>query len=306
MSWKCYIGTPIEFSGTYQWTSYHGNTMLKFDWTHKPYLIPIGKGFYVEPKLMHTYPPPVPPGLKLKNPSLPSDINLIVTGPGLPKEGKELTLQWASASCLSGASKVFCRQFMVMQTLETLSGPSEFTFEFISGYSEQSFGKDEGNIAFWRVCYDGPFELVHAKLPNWRELELNMTFWWIVNKIGECRDDPDCDVPVRIPKDPVDEAIKDLVGIRVPEDKKGLCQATIERLEHIKAEMDEVESLLKRSNEVSSINERLELRNRAIHHLERAHNLKGEAIKLLSELEERQGRRDREIKRKCEGRDLNP
>lgn len=285
MTWKCYEGKPIEFKGTYQWTLYHANTMLKFNWTHKPYRIPIGKGFYVEPKLVHTY-TNVPPGYPVKHPSLPSDLNLIVNGPGLPKNGKEVTLQWAVSGCLSGASKTYCRQFMGIQVVKTTSGASKFTIEFISGYSEQQFIKTNGNVAFWRVCYAGPFEVVQMAPPDWRMLRAVMTFWWLRNKIEEFGDAPDCDLPVKIPTDPIDETITELAEIQVPEVLEGLRHETLERLEQIQAELREVGSLMKRSNEVASGSERLELRTVAIDHLERANDLKNKVIELLSKLEE--------------------
>lgn len=288
MTWKCYTGEKsIEFKGTYQWTLYHGKTMLKFAWVHKPYSIPIGKGFTVEPKLMHTY-PGLPPGYPVKHPSLPSDLNLIVHGPGLPKNGQEVTLPWGPAGCLSAASKAFCRQFLNMQVLKTTSGASMFTMDFVSGYSEQQYGKTKGNVAFWRVCCSGPYEKVQmAPLPDWRQLQIVPTFWWLISKIETCGDAPGCDVPEKLPLDMIDETIKGLAATRVPDDQERVRQEALESLEQINAELSEVSSLVGHSNEVSSRGERLELRAAAISHLERADDLKRAVIELLLQVEER-------------------
>ena len=287
MTWKCYQGNPIEFRGTYQWALYHAKTMLNFTWVHNPYSIPIGKGFYVEPKLMHTY-PSLPPGYQVKHPSLPSELNLIVNGPGLPKNGQEVALKWASSSCLSGVSKAFCMQFMDMQTVKAASGSSVFTIDFIGGYSEQQFGESQGNVAFWRVCCAGPFVQVQkeAHLPDWKWFETVMTFWWLINKIEECGDTADCDVPEKLPVDPIDVTITELAQTQVPKDQQGQRRETLERLEQIRTEMSEAESLVRRSNEVTSKGEKLELRTVAIDHLKKAHELKRRVVRLLARLEE--------------------
>lgn len=290
MTWKCSVGESIEFKGTYQWTSFHGASMLKFAWVHKPYSIPIGKGFTVEPKLMHTY-PKTPPGYPVKSPSIPSDLNLIVHGPGLPKNGKEVTLSWGPVTgCLSGASKASCRQFLNLQNLKTTSGGSTFSMDFVSGYSEQQYGKTKGNVAFWRVCCSKPYEWVQmAILPDWRQLMIVPTFWWLISKIETCGDAPDCDVPEKLPMDIIDETIECLVATRVPDDQERMRQEALESLEQINAELSEVSALMGHSNEVSSRGERRELRSVAITHLERADDLKRAVIELLLQMEETLG-----------------
>ena len=293
MVWKCFVGIPIEFSVVYDWAEYHAGTMLNHDWTHKPYAIPIGNGFSVEPQLIAIFPGykpfPVGPKSGIYYPSLPCDMNLIVKGPGLPASGKEISLTWVECSALSGQPNTYARQFMGMQTLKAVSGSLEYTIEFISGYSEQTYGKDKGNTAFWRICYDGPFVFATVSfIPIlwWLDLEIAWTIDLLKQRIGECGGSSDCIVPNKLSRNQIDKAVKDLMAIQIPEDRKGLRKKAIERLEQMVAEMKEVESLLKRSNEISVPTGKIRLRNSAISHLETINSLRKEGAYLLLKLEE--------------------
>ena len=287
--WKCYVGRSIEFRGTYMWTAYHANTMLKFNWIQQSN-IAIGKGFSLSPKLIHTY-PNVPPGFPLKNPSLPTDLNLIVTGPGLPPNGKEVNLSWGPGSCLSGGKK-HCRQFMNMEVLEAWSPPSRFTMEFVSGYSEQEFGMDEGNIAFWRICLDGPFEHVlfeEAKIRPWSILSnllLTATPWWAIYKIEECGETSNCDINIQPSINEISETMLQFANAQVPASYKLLHRESLEKLEHMRASLIEVEPLIKRSNEVDLPSDKLDLRASAIEHLKEAHAFQECIIALLDKLDQ--------------------
>jgi hypothetical protein len=65
-----------------------------------------------------------------------------------------------------------------------------------------------------------------------------------------------------------------------------LRQNAIEKLELMVAGMKEVESLLKQSNEVSELEEKMRFRERAVKHLEKVNELKEQGASLLIELEE--------------------
>ena len=291
MTWKCYVGQPIEFKAKYEgivmkkWegpdtSPVYGLVMKNFSWL-KPDKIHIGKGFYVEPEL--------PYGITHYGPEAFYDLELIVTGPGLPTKGQKVTFQWGLSPCLSytGTTNMKCKQFMNMEVVKSKSGLSKFTIEFVSGYTEQQYIQG-WNLATWRICYDGPFEvMVLAPLPNrWELGRIPLWIELLTSKIEECGYDPVCELNVRPSMDTIDGAIVELLGLPVPEDQKRLCYETIASLERSKAELSEAGSLLNRSTEVASEKERRELRAGAIDHLQRARDLNSEAIELLSRLQE--------------------
>jgi hypothetical protein len=290
MAWKCYLGQPFEFNAKYEGilvkkdggpdtSPIYGLKMTNFNWL-KPNKIHIGKGFYVQPDLPH--------GITHYGPEASYDLELIVTGPGLPTTGQRVSFQWGLSPCFPypGTANTKCKQFMGMEVVKSKSGPSTFTIEFVSGYTEQQYIKG-WNLATWRICYDGPFETVMlAPLPN--KWELGRVPLWIellTSKIEECGYAAGCEFNVQPPMDAIDGAITNLIELPVPEDQKRLSYEIIASLEQNKAELSEADSLLSRSGEVTSEKERWELRAGAISHLEKALELNRQAMELLSQLQ---------------------
>jgi len=286
---KCYTGKPVEFKAKYEGiviklgggpdtSPVYGLKMTKFSWL-APNKIHIGKGFYVKPEL--------PYGITHYGPASSYDLELIVTGPGLPKNGQKVMFKWGLSPCRSVATDTICKQFMNMEVVKSKSGSSEFTIEFHRGYTEQQYIVG-WNVATWTICYDGPFEMVIlAPLPNMWEIAWMPS--WILDHIKELKksgDAPGAELLVKPLVDTIDGTITKLAEIPVPEDQKRLYRKIIESLEQSKAEVSEADSLVKRSNGVASEGERLKLRAVAIDHLERAHHLNSKAIELFSRFEE--------------------
>jgi hypothetical protein len=297
MTWQCYLGQPIELKAKYEGIllkadggpdtiPIYGLKVTNFNWI-TPNKIPIGKGFYVQPDLPH--------GITHYGPDASYDMELIVTGPGVPMEGKRVTFQWALSPCLSyiGTTNTKCKQFMGMEVVKSKSDSSTFTIEFISGYTEQQYIQG-WNLATWRICYDGPFELIMlAPLP--KKWELSRIPLWIellTSNIEECGYAPGCDLNVQPPMDAIDGAITELIELPVPEDKKRLRYDIIASLEQNKAELNDADILLKRSKEAASEKERRELRSGSVSHLEKARKLNNQAMELLAQLQ-------RDLKGRC-------
>jgi len=287
MTWKCYVGIAIEFKAKYQGIvkCYQdpdmgpvcGLFMTNFSWLTAPKKIHIGKGFYVEPDL--------PYGITHYGPQSSLDLELIVTGPGLPQNGQRVTFKWALSPCLGPLMYTTCKQFMNVEVVKSKSGASDFTLEFVSGYTEQQHITG-WNVATWMICYDGPFEMITmAPLP--KKWQLDWIAPWILEHISELKKPtPSAELPAGPPLDAIEGAITKLAEIPVPKDQDRLRHKIIESLEQNKAELSEADSLVKRSNEVTSEGERLELRAVAIDHLEKARDLNSKAVELLSRLEE--------------------
>ncbi len=290
MTWKCYLGQPIEFKAKYE------GVLMKFDGGPdtspvyglkvanfaflKPDKIHIGKGFYVQADLPH--------GITHYGPDVSYDLELIVTGPGLPAAGQRVTFQWGLSPCyaVTGTVNTKCKSFLGMQVVKSKSGASTFTIEFISGYSEQQFTKG-WNQATWRICYDGPFEMVMmAALPNkWEITRIPLWIKLLKSKIAECESAEGCELNLQTPVDVIDGVIAELIELLVPDAHKRLRYDIAASLEQDKAELKEAGALLARSEEAAIDEERQELRAAAISHLDKALELSERAIQLLSRLQ---------------------
>lgn len=289
MTWKCYLGQPIEFKAKYEGvlvkfdggpdtSPVYGLKMTNFAFL-KPYKIYIGKGFYVQPDLPH--------GITHYGPDVAYDLELIVTGPGLPATGQRVTFQWGLSPCyaITGGVNTKCKMFMGTKVLKSKSGASSFTIEFISGYSEQQFIKG-WNLATWRICYDGPFEMVMmAPLPTkWEITRIPIWIDLLKSKIAECESAEGCELNVQTPIDVLDGIQAELLDLLIPDDLNPLRYEMAASLEGDKAELKEADELLTRSEEAVR-EERQELRVAAISHLDKAFELSERAIQLLSELQ---------------------
>lgn len=287
VAWKCIVGNPIEFEAQYEGVPVvinggpddvpiHGLKIANFSWTKRGD-IHLGKGFYARPELPH--------GITLYGPEASYDLELVVTGPGLPRIGQRVTFQWGLSPCLfqTGATNVICKQFLSMESVASSSGASTFITEFVSGYSEQQFAKG-WNHATWRICYDGPFELAMlAPLPDrWQLSRISLWVELLVTKIEECRHEPSCDLNLQVIADTVDAAIARLAELPVAEDRHGYRIAAV--LDQGKAALREAEALLRRSSELVDERERRELRRAAIAELERVRTMSNQAVDLLSQL----------------------
>jgi hypothetical protein len=290
MSKKCHEGQPFEFKAKYEGVVIkaptgpdtgvvYGLKMQNFSWL-APSQVQIGKGFSVKPDLPHGIVPPY-------GPTASYDLELIVTGPGLPQAGIRVKPKWALSSCLSAAANVICKQFMQLETVKSKSGASEFTVVFVRGYTEQEF-KTGWNTAWWRICYDGPFEMIKAApLPNpW---EIRWIIEWIGEPITELKElgsAPGAELPVEPGTVTIETMLGRVSKASVPDDQEDQRRGLLEALERMVPLLHEAESLVRHANETASEGERLDLRAAAIDHLQRAHELSREAVELLSRLEE--------------------
>ena len=291
MTWKCYLGLPIEFKAKYEGVlvkfdggpdtnPVYGLKMSNFSWL-MPNKVHIGKGFYVKPDLPH--------GITHYGPQVSDDLELLVTGPGLPAAGHRVKFQWGLSPCYgySGTVNTKCKQFLNMEVVNSKSGASSFTIEFISGYSEQQFIQG-WNQATWRICYDGPFELVlMAPLPT--KWELGRIPLWIdllTTKVEECGDVPDCELNVGPSVDVIDGAITELVDLQVPDDLQEMRYQIVVNLQQNRAELHEAGALFQRSGETTSEEERRELRTAAMPHLEKARELNHQTMEMLFHIQE--------------------
>ncbi len=290
MSWKCYLGQPIEFQAKYEGVllkidggpdtkPIYGLKAANFSWL-KPNMISIGKGFNVQPDL--------PYGITHFGPETSYDLELIVTGPGLPANGTRVTFQWGLSPCLAytGTTNIKCKQFMNMEVLQSKSGSSEFTIEFISGYTEQQYIQG-WNLATWRICYDGPFEsLALTHIPH--KYEIGRVRLWIDllnSKVEECGTAPGCNLNVRPPINAIDGAVTELAELPIPGSLKRLRYDIIASLEQNKAELNEVDSLLERSDKATLPKKRKELRASAVSHLKKASEINSQTLDLLAQLQ---------------------
>jgi len=292
MSKKCYVGKPIEFKAKYEGvlkcytepdnSQVCGLFVKNFTWKTSPVKIHIGKGFYIEPDL--------PYGIKKYGSLVSSDLELIVTGPGLPTNGQRVTFKWGLVACASytAVTGTTCKQFINVEAVKSKSGTSNFTIEFFGGYTEQQYMKG-WNVATWRICYGGPYESITLKadLPKNSELGWIPSYIWeLINKLKKLGGDLGAELSPKVHLDAIETAIIKLSKVQVPKDQEKLNREIIESLQQSKIELDEANSLLKHSNEVVSEDERLELRAIALDHLEKACNLSSQAIELFSRLEE--------------------
>ena len=291
MTWKCYLGQPIEFKAKYEGilikldggpdtTPVYGLKMSNFSWL-MPNKIHIGKGFYVQPDL--------PNGITHYGPQASYDLELLVTGPGLPAGGQRVTFQWGLSPCYGyiGTVNTKCKQFLGMEVVKSKSGASSYTIEFISGYSEQQFIQG-WNQATWRICYDGPFEMVMmAPLPT--KWELGRIPLWIdllTSKVEECGAAPECELNVQPSVDVIDGAIAELGELPVPEDLHRMRYEIIVNLGQNRAELNEADALFQRSRETTSEGERRELRAAAMPHLEKARESNRQTMEMLFHIQE--------------------
>lgn len=287
---KCYVGKPFEFQAKYEGVvvklptgpdtgPVYGLKMQNFAWV-APTQIQIGKGFSVKPDLPHGIVFPY-------GPTASYDLELIVLGPGLPQAGARVKPKWGLSSCLSTAANTICKQFMQTETLKSTSGASEFTILFVGGYTEQQLQKGS-NTAWWRICYDGPFELIRmAPLPSPWEIRWIIT--WTGDSIKELKElgsAPGAELSVEPATTTMETMLGRVSEAAVPDDLEAQRRSLLEAMERTMPLLHESESLVRQSNETDSEQERLERRAAAIEHLERAHELSREATELLSRLEE--------------------
>ncbi len=288
---KCIVGNPIEFEAQYEGVPVvikggpddvpiYGLKVANFSWTKRSDIY-LGKGFHAQPEL--------PYGITLFGPQASYDLELVVTGPGLPRIGQRVTFQWGLSPCLlpAGATNVICKQVLSMESVASSSGASTFITEFVSGYSEQQFAKG-WNHATWRICYDGPFELAFlAPLPGrWQLSRISLWVELLVRKIEECGHEPSCDLNLQMIADTVDAAIARLAELPVAEEWHGLRYRIAAVLDQGKAALREAETLLRRSGELPGERERRELRTAAVDELERVRTTSNQAVDLLSQLRE--------------------
>jgi hypothetical protein len=129
-----------------------------------------------------------------------NDLELVVTGPGLPAAGHRLKPKWALSSCLSAAPNIICKQFMQLEARKPTTATSQFTIHFVSRYTQQQFTKGS-STGLWRICYEGPFEMLRlAALPHpwqlWRIVD------WPKEPIGQLKEAgalPDAELSVEPP-----------------------------------------------------------------------------------------------------------
>ena len=280
--WKCFQGKPIEFTGKYQWTDYHARTMLHFEWTHKPLSFPLGYGFDVAPKLVHTY-ANIPPEYPVTHPSLPSHLDLVLKGPGLPKKGKEVKLHWTTEPCLSN-NQVFCNGFMNVVNFEVTVHPKHYKFEFISGHSEQSFGKPEGQV-FWRICFSGPFQQVlrtqKSFVPDWKVLNTSFLPRFVIHKIANTPDH----LNINLISEATITEFEELAGKinlgEVPDYAQNDVAETLELLKRIHKLLQESNELLDKHNLVEAIKTRQSYKSDALHKIREIEILKNKLVNHL-------------------------
>jgi hypothetical protein len=291
MTVKCYLGLPIEFTAEYDGVlvkldggpdtnPVYGLKMKNISFL-KPTKIHIGKGFYVEPELPH--------GITHYGSEASYDLELLVTGPGLPAAGQRVKFQWGLSPCYgyTGTINTKCKQFLNMEVVKSKSGASSFTIEFISGYTEQQFTQGS-NKATWRICYDGPFEMVMmAPLPaKWDLARIPLWLDLITSKVEECGGSAPCEINLGTSQDVIDGAITELIDLEVPEDLIRPRYDIVVNLQQSKDELSEAEKLFQRAEETDSEKERLELRNAGLPHLEKVVELNRQVMELLLHLQE--------------------
>lgn len=293
MSKKCYVGKPIEFKAKYEGVvkcskqesdknQVCGLIVKNFSWQTTPVKIHIGKGFYIEPDL--------PYGITKYGPLVSSDLELIVTGPGLPTNGQRVTFKWGLAACstYTAVAGTTCKQFIGVEIVKSTSGASNFTIEFVGGYTEQQYMKG-WNVATWRICYDGPYEYITLKVDLPSKQELDWIPSWIWGLIGELKKSESISGSKLIPMthlDAIGAVTARLSKVEVPNDQVKLGHEIIADLRQSKDELNATDSILKHSNEIISEDERQKLYTLALDHLEKACSLSSKAIELFPQFEE--------------------
>lgn len=260
---KCYVGKPIEFTATYDWALYHAKSMLHFTWVGVP-SVDIGSGFTVEPKIMNIDPYT---GAKIpvyKVATLPCDLHMVVSGPGLPATGKEVALNWAQGPCMTAVGKQYCRQFLGVATLTAFDSGITYVMSFVSGYTSQEFGKDTGNVATWTICVEGPYSYaVVADLTkySWRDLKVLTTYVWALQLLEAAAERPAelADLSLRASIQEIDETIRDMEAARPPAEVAAPLREAVDALGEIRGVLTEGEQLLRQAAETEDDDQRRDL-----------------------------------------------
>jgi hypothetical protein len=291
MTKKCYVGNPIEFKAKYEGDMKcksdpdMGGTICgvgakNFAWLQQQ--VDLGKGFYAKADL----PNGIEAALFAWDPS--QDLELVVTGPGLPANGKRLTFNWVSSACMGLLPDTMCKQFLGVQSVNSKSGASEYTTEFVSGNNELQYPKlGVWNTATWTICYRGPFEVIWMADPAPQKqviVWIPPWIWGTIEGVKKLEAAAEADVDIKPPRDTIDTVVAKMDKIQIPVDQQKLRNDIIESLKQTRTELGEADSLLKRSNR-GALKEKQELRATATGHLERAHEFGEKAIELLSDLE---------------------
>ena len=165
---KCPQGLrTMQFKIEYFYWKHHVEYMHNLKWLHKPFKIPIGLDFFVEPVIQKTeikY-----WGSSFYEYAVPSDLELIVHGPGLPPQGKKLTFKWfyelrTSSEKAGWWYKWHKGKTLDQKVLEITVESKHFIVRISNGYTEQPFGgiqpNNEPYVATWHMCYccTGPWE----------------------------------------------------------------------------------------------------------------------------------------------------
>lgn len=290
MSKKCHVGQPVEFKAKYEGiivakdggpdtATIYGLKLTNFSWL-QPTKFHIGKGFYVEPDL--------PLGITHYGPEAYYDLELILTGPGLPVTGQRVTFKWGLSPCLGygGTVNTKCKQFLSVETVVSKFNSRKFTIEFVTGYTEQQYIKG-WNQATWKICYDGPFEtLLAISLPN--KWEIGRIPLWIDSIRGNLQDWKDIsryDANVQPAIDTIDMLILELIETEVPKNKQKSHHNIMVGLSDVKNELIEVDSMLKRNIGRLPEKEKHELCTRAKERLGKANKLIANVMGMLSRLQ---------------------
>jgi len=272
----------LQFENEYDYAPYHGNYMLNPYWQNKPYLANIGLGFSVEPSLPSKF-----PGYYL--PTLPSALNLIVYGPGLPSKGKELVFAWWFWYVSVGYD-LYKGGTLDFQVLTAGTASSVFTLKFYAGYTEQPLDTTKKNLATWDICYTEPSEskiyTTKKKPPHPWDMGIMPFTDLAQTKIEKCESSSQCDTDIDALVGVITSVGALVAEVSWPKNQENLRRRITEKLGSIKAELDEADSLVKNSNEIESRSKRRQMRNAAIVHLEKARYLKNEVYRMFSYLEE--------------------
>jgi hypothetical protein len=173
---------------------------------------------------------------------------------------------------------------MNVTVFEVTQHPKHYKFEFISGHSEQSFGKPEGQV-FWRICFSGPFQqIIHTEksfVPDWKFLSNSFLPRFVIHKIANTPDHLNIELISEASINEFEDLCNKINLEEMPDFARSDAEGTLDLLKRIHSLLQESNALLSQHNQTEAVKTRKSFKSDALHKIREIEILKNKLVNHL-------------------------